>query len=284
MNQGLIKKWKKLVKSKLKELEIGLVRMFFRFKPTDLAFTLTALGIKAGDTVFVHSSFDAFKGFMGKPTDIIQILQGLVGMKGIIMMPTMAFAGTAVEFALQNPVVDIKRVPSRMGLITELFRRFPGVVRSPHPTHPIAVWGEKARDVTANHHLAQTPCGTPSPLEKLLAYDGKIILLGTGFEVLTFYHTVEEILEGKLPVNPFTHRIFSLQVKNENGEILDCHTRLYEPAVSKRRRLNRVMQELRQMNALGEKHVGMLHVQVTSARDVFNAVKRLLDRGINCYE
>jgi aminoglycoside N3'-acetyltransferase len=284
VNNSLVKKWKKRIKSKLRELQLWYEKTFFPFGQVELESALSALGIQSGDTVFVHSSFDACKGFRGKPSDIIKMLQGMVGEKGLIMMPTMTFSGTAVEYAMQNPIVDIRRVQSRMGLVTELFRRFPGVARSPHPTHPIAVWGEDAQAIVAGHHLARTPCGTPSPLQQLLERHGKIVLLGTGFEVLTFYHTIEEILENSLPVNPFTDRFFALQVKDEKGQTWDCHTRLYEPRVSSRRRLSRIMEELRRMGVLGECRVGRLKIQVFFSQDVLKAVQQLLDRGISCYE
>jgi aminoglycoside N3'-acetyltransferase len=284
VNNSLVKKWKKRIKSKLRELQLWHEKTFYPFGQIELETALSALGIQSGDTVFVHSSFDACKGFRGKPSDILNMFQGLVGEKGIIMMPTMAFTGTAVEYALQNPSVDIRRVQSRMGLITELFRRMPGVARSPHPTHPIAVWGDDAQALVAGHHLAQTPCGSPSPLQKMLARNGKIVLLGTGFDVLTFYHTIEEILENSLPVNPFTDRFFALQVKDEQGQTWDCHTRLYEPSVSTRRRLGRIMEELRRMGVLGERRVGRLNIQVFFCQDVLKAVQQLLARGISCYE
>ncbi len=280
----MVKKWKKLVKSKLKALQSWYDRLFLQFDSAKLESALVKLGIKTGDTLFVHSSFDAFRGFNGKPTDIIQLLQGLVGTKGIVMMPTMALTATAVDYALQNPIVDIKRVQSRMGLITELFRRTPNVLRSLHPTHPIAVWGEDAPSIIADHHLAQTPCGSPSPLYQLYERNGKILLLGTGIEVLTFFHTVEEILESKFSINPFTDNIFDLQVKDEKGQLWDCQTRLYEPSVSRKRRLHPLLNELKRMQALSECRVGKLHLQLFSAQDVLKATEQLLDRGISCYE
>jgi len=40
------------------------------------------------------------------------------------MMPTIPFRGTAVEYALGDPVFDVRQTVSRMGLLTELFRRY----------------------------------------------------------------------------------------------------------------------------------------------------------------
>jgi len=86
--------------------------------------------------------------------------------------------GSAVEYALGEPVFDARLTVSRMGLITEVFRRAPGVVRSVHPTHSVAVWGSRADAIVAGHELADTPCGRLTPYAKLLDYDGKILLAG----------------------------------------------------------------------------------------------------------
>src|SRR6266571_3397586 len=50
------------------------------------------------------------------------------------------------------------------------FRRGPEVVRSLHPTHSVAVSGNKADAIVAGHHAAETPCGRPTPYGKLLEY------------------------------------------------------------------------------------------------------------------
>src|SRR3990167_1788292 len=60
---------------------------FRSFTPVDIQRTLGGLGIARGDTVLVHSSFDAFEGFQGKPTDVISVLQSVVGGEGVVMMP-----------------------------------------------------------------------------------------------------------------------------------------------------------------------------------------------------
>lgn len=284
MSTPLVSQWKNKIKSKRKELLAWRDKTFFAFGPQDLENGLKSLGLRHGDVVFAHSSFDAFRGFRGKPSDVIAALQRVVGEAGIIMMPTLAFSGTALDYALSNPVTDLRRAPSRMGLVTEIFRRLPGVVRSAHPTHPIAVWGGDAQAVAADHHLAQTPCGAPSPLRQLLDRDGKILLLGVDIAVLTFFHTLEEILEDRLPVKPFTEQRFELTVLDGQGAPAACHTRLYEPAVSRRRRLGKLADELRRQGLWHERKVGGLSMVLLLARDVLKATEALLERGIACYE
>ena len=275
---------KRRVKSWLKHARVSFNRIWHPFTPADFGRALGAIGIRHGDSLLVHSSYDAFSGFRGKPSDILATLQEAVGPAGTIMMPTMPFTGTAVEYARSNPVLDVRRTPSRMGLLTEMFRRLPGVVRSPHPTHPVAIWGDQASTIAGDHYLARTPCGRGSPFEQLLKREGKILLLGTGIEVLTFYHFVEEELEDLLPSSPFTDEMFSLKVIGADGTVFPCETRLFDPAVSCRRKLERLAPELSRAGALRHDSVGKLDLTVFGARDVLDATRRLAGLGTYVYE
>ena len=257
---------------------------FRSYMPDDLQRTLTGLGIAHGDTLLVHSSFDAFEGFQGKPSDIISVLQGAVGDEGILMMPTMTFSGTAVAYARTNPLFDVSRTPSRMGLLTELFRRFPGVVRSVHPTHPVAIWGNDANAIGSGHHLARTPCGVGTPFEALLKRHGKIVLLGTDISVLTFFHLLEEVLERELSVAPFTEEVFHLRSKTGDGQILDTNCRLFEPAVSRCRNLHKMVPYLKKSGLWRAARVGGLKITVLAAADVDEVVRSMNKQGINCYD
>ena len=257
---------------------------FRSFTPDDLQRALSGLGIIRGDTVLVHSSFDAFEGFQGKPTDVISLLQHVVGDEGILMMPTMTFSGTAVAYARTNPVFDVARTPSRMGLLTELFRRSPGVFRSVHPTHPLAIWGNDAKAIGTGHHLARTPCGVGTPFEALLKRHGKIVLLGTDISVLTFFHLLEEVLERELSVAPFTEEVFHLRSKTGDSQVLDTNCRLFEPAVSRRRNLHRMVPYLKKSGVWREARVGGLKITVLAAADVDEVVRSMNKQGINCYD
>ncbi len=156
------------VKRGLKRLVRAYHQRFFAFTPADLQRALVQLGVLSGDVLMVHSAFDRFLGFHGGPVDVIRALQQVVGPDGTLMMPTIPFQGTAVEYALGEPVFDARQTVSRMGLITEVFRRAPAVVRSVHPTHSVAVLGSQADAIIAGHELAGTPCGRLTPYAKLL--------------------------------------------------------------------------------------------------------------------
>ena len=260
------------------------MKSFRSFSAADLAQGLGALGIGAGDTVLIHSAYDAFTGFTGKPTDVIAVLQDVVGSSGVLMMPTLPFTGTAVEYVSTNPVFDVRRTPSRMGLLSELFRRSPDVLRSVHPTHPVAAWGQKAASLVEGHHLAGTPCGSGSPFARLLERRGKILLIGTNIDVLTFYHTLEELLEENFPASPFTRELYVLESRDYFSNIVVTRTRLFEPAISRRRNLHKLVPDLRQHGAWREKRVGHLNIIALNAEDVLLTARSMADRGTYCYD
>lgn len=273
------------VKSFQRDLRSRYANAFHAFGPADLADALRSLGLAEGDVVLVHSSFDAFEAFSGKATDVVTVLQQLVGEeRGIVLMPTMPFTGTAVEWAREHPRVDLRRTPSRMGLVSEIFRRSGGVVRSVHPTHPVAAWGTDAAQFVAGHHRAATPCGVESPYHRLLERDGKILFLGADIDSLTFFHTAEELLEARMPVSPFTAESFTLESVGQDGASYTTHTRLFDPRISRRRNLFRLVPEFTRRNSWQRARVGLLPITLVSARAVLEAVSDLVAQGVYCYD
>ena len=275
---------KERLKSWRKRLRLAYVRRWRAFGADDLRAALSALGLRPGQVVMVHSSFDRFAGFTGKPSEVIQTLQDVVGPEGTLLMPTLPFTGTAIEYTSRGDVFDVARTPSRMGLLTELFRRSPGVLRSVHPTHAVAGWGAHAEEILADHHLARTPCGKGSPYGRLLEHDGRILLMGVDIESMTFYHHVEEVLEPTMPTSPFTATEFTLKSRDRTGAILISRTRLYDPAMSRRRDLTRLVPRLRGDRVWVEGRVGEVQLILLNANDVLAACRRLAAQGVYCYE
>jgi aminoglycoside 3-N-acetyltransferase len=212
------------------------------------------------------------------------MLQQLVGREGAIMMPTMPFSGTAVEWARANPSVDLRRAPSRMGLISEVFRRTPDVIRSIHPTHPVAAWGDRASELVAEHWQATTPCGIGSPYHKLLESEGMVLFLGADVSSLTLFHTAEDILADGWPESPFTREVYRLTTVADDGRAYVTNTRLFEPALSRRRNLYKLLPELEARGAWKQSRVGRLSIAIVDARAVIEAVTALAARGIFAYD
>jgi aminoglycoside 3-N-acetyltransferase len=253
------------------------------FTAAELLSTLRELGIRNGDMLLVHSSFAQFLGFRGTAQDVIRILKEAVGPQGTLMMPTLSFSGSAVTYARAIKIIDLARSPSMAGLLTEMFRRSEGVVRSPHPTHSVAVWGPAAGYLVQDHHLAATPCGRGTPYFRLLEKGGKILLLGVGISPLTFFHCVEELIEDEMPFSPFTSEVFTMRFRVDGNVVETSPMRLYDPSVSGRRNLSVLEQALRRNNAWHYRKLGSLRVTVLNAADVLCTTKSLAKKGIYCY-
>ena len=272
------------LKSRLKALRQEWFRRRFAFDVAKLEAELSRLGVKAGDTLLVHSSFEKLLGFQGTASDVIKTLQACVGPEGTLLMPTLPFSGSALDYVKELGVFDARRAPSRMGLLTELFRRTRGVERSLHPTHPVAVWGRRTEFMVKDHHASPTPCGRHTPYGRLLDCDGKVLLLGTSIRTLTFYHCVEELLESEFPESPFTKEEFVLKSRDAAGNIYETRTRLFDPALSKRRNLSLLEQRLRQQGSWRQGHIGRAGLILLEAKQVLDAVTSMSHEGIFCYD
>ena len=141
MLNALIQPAKNWLRGPYRKARPGYVKWRHGFGRAELLAALEQAGIRRGDAVLVRSSMGGFEGFDGTVPDIVTAFEGAVGPEGTLMMPTLSTGGSAVEFAESGRIFDPRTTPSQMGLLSEVFRRSPGVARSIHPTHSVAAWG-----------------------------------------------------------------------------------------------------------------------------------------------
>lgn len=145
------------------------------------------MGILPGDTILMHSSMKSI-GTSETPESFLRTLMDYLGREGTLLLPALSYATVTGE----NPRFDVRTTPSCIGLLPEVFRTMPGVLRSVHPTHSVCACGCIARAMVSGHSLDDTPVGPHSPFRKLIAVGGKILLVGVR-QTLTFMHGMEEI-------------------------------------------------------------------------------------------
>lgn len=153
-----------------------------------LARNFLRAGLRPGSRVIVHSSLRSIGKVKGGAMSVIAALQATVGPMGTIVMPTFTFS--MIPWSKEPYIQDTS--PSRVGLITETFRKVRGVLRSNHPSHSFAVWGDQAQVVAQSHIDA---VGKRSPLGWLLENGGQIVQIGTGQMTSTSLHLCEELAE-----------------------------------------------------------------------------------------
>ena len=162
-----------------------------------LAEDLRALGVGQEMVVLVHSSLSALGWVCGGPVAAIRALLQAVGADGTLVMP--AHSGGLSDPSLWRsppapaawwdtiratmPAFDPAVTPTRcIGVIPELFRTWPGAVRSNHPSCSFAALGPHAGRIVAEQRL-EDPMGEGSPLSAIYELGGHVLLLGVGRKV-----------------------------------------------------------------------------------------------------
>ena len=146
---------------------------------------LRALGLGPGDWVAVHSSLKAIGWVEGGPAAVIEALVEAVGPGGTVMMPLFNIAdGTPIDLAVR---------PTYLGLLPETFRKYPGVVRSPNPTHSVGIHGARAAEI-AESHRHSTFIGRGSPYHQLALNGGWVLHLGTNYNSSSIIHLAEALV------------------------------------------------------------------------------------------
>ncbi len=157
------------------------------FSKQDLVADFKKIGLRAGDLVCVHSSYKSIGPVDGGANTVIDALIETVGPKGTLMFPAFTF------YLLEQdaPVFDFEKSPSCVGFLSELFRTEYAEQRSVHVSHSYSVRGPLTKELCA-HSEDITPCDAATPLGKLLAMGGKILMIGCSYNCLTAVHVIEE--------------------------------------------------------------------------------------------
>jgi aminoglycoside 3-N-acetyltransferase len=157
------------------------------------------------EILMVHSSVNHMKPmYTDSPLDLVRMLVAFCGTDRTLAMPAFYFGDPALGGAhatfTRYPRFDLRRTPSQMGLATEMFRRWKGVVQSRHPVYRVSALGPLAKPLTEGHERAGTACGLGTPFDFMAAHNTRIIGLGKPFEVLTQVHHAEDLLGERFPV------------------------------------------------------------------------------------
>ena len=160
--------------------------------PESLTSNLRSWNVPANATITIHSSLKAI-GSVSKPeggtgADVVLDVLSSYFAPGLLVLPTHTWDRVSPE----EPIFDVEATPSNVGILGELFRKRPGVVRSWHPTHSLAVSGEDAADFVSGEHLRNSPTTRTGCHGKLYDRDAYIALLGAPLTKNTIIHGAEE--------------------------------------------------------------------------------------------
>lgn len=173
----------------------------------DIACVLSEVGVKRSQHIMVHTSLNALGYICGGAQSIVEALIEAVGEDGSILMPSQSWKNldpsTGVHWEISKeqwplirenwPAYDKTITPTNtMGAVAEMFRQWPGVVRSDHPARSVAAFGKERVFLTENHDLSNI-FGIGSPMSKLYDLDGYVLLIGVGYDKCTSLHLADEL-------------------------------------------------------------------------------------------
>lgn len=149
---------------------------------------LRNMGILPEDTLLIHSSLKSIGEVEGQGEGVVRALMDYFADSGLLVMPVLTYDRKADG----DPVFDVLNTPSIVGMLGNLFRAQPGVVRSWHPTHSLAAFGRDAEAFTEGHEKFDTPAARQSPWGRLIDRKAKILFIGCSISHNTFLHGIEE--------------------------------------------------------------------------------------------
>lgn len=173
----------------------------------DLADGFRRLGVAAGDTVMLHASVRRVGAVAGGPDQIHLALKDALGDSGTLVMYASCpefydevgrghlSAEQEREILDKLPAFDARTARSARdnGALVELLRTWPDSIVNDHVARFVA-WGRHAR-----HLLDEQPWdfafGHGSALERLAALGGRILLLASDPDAVTFLHYAEHVVD-----------------------------------------------------------------------------------------
>ncbi len=174
--------------------------------PATVVRELRALGLAAGDVVMVHASLKALGPVVGGAETVVAALLDSVAPGGTVMGYASwdrspyeeTLNGATLPAAAREawPAFDptTAGVWRGFGLLNAFLCAVPGAVRSAHPDASMVAVGARAAALIGEHRLGQA-FGPGSPLERLVAMGGKVLLLGAPLDTVTVLHHAEAIAD-----------------------------------------------------------------------------------------
>ena len=173
----------------------------------ELANDFRRLGIGAADTVMLHASVRAVGEVAGGPDQIHVALKSVLTSEGTLLMyascpryyDEVGRGNLTVEqereIREKLPAFDplTARSARENGALVEFVRTYPDSRVNRHVAR-FVFWGKHTE-----HLMSSQPWdyafGSDSPLERFLMLDGKIVLLGSDHDAVTFLHYVEHVAD-----------------------------------------------------------------------------------------
>lgn len=266
----LFRRWKKRLVRKQIQQEFAAGNSISK---AQLIADLKNAGLESGDDVLVHCSLSKLGAVDGGPKTLINALLSVIGPKGTLLMPTSPNGSFQLDYVKNTEYYDVDESPSALGAVSEYFRKMSRVVRSMHPTEPVAALGPKAVKYTRDHALDKSPYGKKSPYYKLAEERGKILYIGvTLANAGTSLHVLEEVVNDFIfPV--YMPEAYPMKVRQKGVEHM-VEVLAHNPEQSKKRRCDELLPAFEKAGVAKQVKIGKANTWVFDAHEMLHHMIR----------
>lgn len=253
----------------------------------DIIQKLKEVGLEKGDNVMVHSSLKSMGYVCGGAQTVIEALIEVVGENGTIMMPTQSWKNLDPEDGVhwdvdeadwqlirENwPAYDKNLTPTNtMGAVAEMFRQIPGSIRSDHPARSVCAYGKNATYLVQNHDLSNI-FGEGSPIGRLYELDGKVLLLGIGYDKNTSIHLADVRAQ-----YPGKHNCIEHSAITENGKRV---WKAYETLFVDGEDFEQIGEAFETEHVVSTSQIGNAIVKLMSQREIVDYAVKWIEKNRN---
>ncbi len=218
-----------------------------------------------GEIVTVHTSLKAIGEVDGEIL-LSALIEFFTRDGGLLCIPTHTW---------DKEVYDRRDAYTSIGVLPSLAASHPGGVRTLHPTHSMAVFGEKekVRQFVKDEAEADTPANPKGCYGKLYEEDGYVLLIGVGQDKNTYIHCVEEMLgtPNRLTDYKVEKTIIHKDGRKEKRFLYWFDEKIPDVSIY----FPKFEEPFRYFGCIEDALLGNAKVQICSARKMYDVIKKI---------
>ena len=239
----------------------------------DLLSQLQKFKHAVGKIVIVHTSIKAVgKIDGGGETLLSALIDFFTQDEGLLCVPTHTW---------DSDVYDLRKAESCIGVLPCLAAAHPKAVRTLHPTHSMAVFGnrEKIEEFIKNEQVVDTPTNPRGCYGKIFDEDGYVLLIGVGHEKNTFIHCAEEMLG--MPGRHMDYKSEKTIIHRDGTEEKRFLYLLDEEIIDVSLNFPKFEEPFRYYGCIEDGFIGNAKTQLCSARKMYEVMEKIYKN--NCF-
>lgn len=243
---------------------------------------LKRIGIKPSDKIIVHSAMSKMGVLEEGAKTFVESLKELITENGTIIMPTHS-ASNMYDYLndKEKPPYSVRNTSSRLGKITEYFRKQQNTFRSIHPTHSVAAWGLDSEEYVQGHEKSLRPFDKYSPYPKIISDHFITFAIGVDLNSTTVVRVADDLMKD-YPYNPYTEKTFKVQCINHQDCIIDVETYSHRKDVGKCRDNMLLYPYLKDYISTG--NFFNADIMIYDSKKIFEEIVKLAHNNITTYK